>query len=163
MRQRLHLVISETPNLNSLMTIEITNKSGELVPADQVRSLLGHSLVQLKLNPECEVNLVFVDENEMTELHIKWMNESGPTDVLSFPMDMPAAAGDAVTLGDIVIAPTVAARQAATAGHSFEHEVYILAAHGLLHILGYDHANKEDEKVMFALQEDLVKNWQASA
>lgn len=145
------------------MTIEITNKSGELVPADQVRSLLGHSLAQLKLNPECEVNLVFVDENEMTELHIKWMDEPGPTDVLSFPMDMPAVAGDAVTLGDIVIAPTVAARQAATTGHSAEHEIYILAAHGLLHILGYDHANKEDEKVMFALQEDLVKNWQASA
>ena len=145
------------------MTIEITNKSGELVPADQVRALLEHSLVQLKLSSECEVNLVFVDENEMTELHIKWMDEPGPTDVLSFPMDMPENPGDAVTLGDIVIAPTVAATQAATAGHSADHEIFILAAHGLLHILGYDHANKEDEKVMFALQEDLVKNWQASA
>jgi len=145
------------------MSIEITNKSGELVPADQVRALLEHSLVQLKLSPECEVNLVFVDENEMTELHIKWMDEPGPTDVLSFPMDMPENPGDAVTLGDIVIAPTVAATQAATAGHSAEHEIFILAAHGLLHILGHDHANKEDEKVMFALQEDLVKNWQASA
>jgi len=145
------------------MTIEITNKSGELVPADQVRALLEHSLVQLKLSPECEVNLVFVDENEMTELHIKWMDEPGPTDVLSFPMDMPENPGDAVTLGDIVIAPTVAATQAATVGHSADQEIFILAAHGLLHILGYDHANKEDEKVMFALQEDLVKNWQASA
>ena len=145
------------------MAIEITNKSGELVPADQVRALLEHSLVQLKLNADCEVNLVFVDENEMTELHIKWMDEPGPTDVLSFPMDMPENPGDAVTLGDIVIAPTVAATQAETAGHSAEHEIFILAAHGLLHILGYDHANKEDEKVMFALQEDLVKNWQASA
>ena len=145
------------------MTIEITNKSGELVPADQVRALLDHSLVQLKLSSECEVNLVFVDENEMTELHIKWMDEPGPTDVLSFPMDLPENPGDAVTLGDIVIAPTVAATQAATAGHSADHEIFILAAHGLLHILGYDHANKEDEKVMFALQEDLVKNWQASA
>ena len=145
------------------MAIEITNKSGELVPADQVRTLLEHSLAQLMLNADCDVNLVFVDENEMTELHIKWMDEPGPTDVLSFPMDMPENPGDAVTLGDIVIAPTVAATQAATAGHSAEHEIFILAAHGLLHILGYDHANKEDEKVMFALQEDLVKNWQASA
>ena len=145
------------------MTIEITNKSGELVPTDQVRALLTKSLAQLNLNPECEVNLVFVDESEMTELHIKWIDEPGPTDVLSFPMDMPENPNDAVTLGDIVIAPTVAARQAATAGHSVVHEIYILAAHGLLHILGYNHANKEDEKVMFALQEDLVKNWQASA
>jgi probable rRNA maturation factor len=145
------------------MTIEITNKSGELVPSDAVRDLLQNSLVELKLNPECEVNLVFVDVEEMTELHIKWMDEDGPTDVLSFPMDMPASEGDAVTLGDIVISPTVAAQQAATAGHSIDHEIFILAAHGLLHILGYDHANTADEKVMFTLQEDLVKKYQESA
>jgi probable rRNA maturation factor len=145
------------------MTIEITNKSGELVPSDAVRDLLQNALVELKLNPECEVNLVFVDLEEMTELHIKWMDEDGPTDVLSFPMDMPASVGDAVTLGDIVISPTVAAQQAATAGHSIDHEIFILAAHGLLHILGYDHANPADEKVMFTLQEDLVKKYQESA
>jgi probable rRNA maturation factor len=145
------------------MTIEITNKSGELVPADGVREMLQNALLELKLNPECEVNLVFVDIEEMTELHIKWMDEAGPTDVLSFPMDMPAAENEAVTLGDIVIAPTVAAQQAATAGHSIDHEIFILAAHGLLHILGYDHANAADEKVMFTLQEDLVKKYQESA
>ena len=145
------------------MTIEITNKSGELVPSDGVRDLLQNALVELKLNPECEVNLVFVDIEEMTELHIKWMDESGPTDVLSFPMDMPAVENEAVTLGDIVITPTVAAQQAATAGHSIDHEIFILAAHGLLHILGYDHANAADEKVMFTLQEDLVKKYQESA
>ena len=145
------------------MTIEITNKSGELVPSDGVRDLLQNALVELKLNPECEVNLVFVDVEEMTELHIKWMDEAGPTDVLSFPMDMPAVENEAVTLGDIVIAPTVAAQQAATAGHSIDHEIFILAAHGLLHILGYDHANAADEKVMFSLQEDLVKKYQESA
>ena len=145
------------------MTIEITNKSGELVPSDGVRDLLQNALVELKLNPECEVNLVFVDVEEMTELHIKWMDESGPTDVLSFPMDMPSVENEAVTLGDIVIAPTVAAQQAANAGHSIDHEIFILAAHGLLHILGYDHANAADEKVMFTLQEDLVKKYQESA
>ena len=145
------------------MTIEITNKSGELVPTESVRDLLQNSLVELKLNPECEVNLVFVDIEEMTELHIKWMDESGPTDVLSFPMDMPATENEAVTLGDIVIAPVVAAQQAASAGHSIDHEIFILAAHGLLHILGYDHATADEEKVMFALQEDLVEKYQESA
>jgi probable rRNA maturation factor len=145
------------------MTIEITNKSGELVPTENVRTLLQNSLVQLNLNPECEVNLVFVDVTEMTELHIKWMDEGGPTDVLSFPMDIPVDSNESVTLGDIVISPVVAAEQAAAAGHSSEHEIYILAAHGLLHILGYDHADKADEKVMFALQEDLVKNYEALA
>jgi len=145
------------------MTIEITNKSGELVPTENVRTLLQNSLVELKLNPECEVNLVFVDVVEMTELHIKWMDEGGPTDVLSFPMDIPVDSNESVTLGDIVISPVVAAEQAAAAGHSSEHEIYILAAHGLLHILGYDHADKADEKVMFALQEDLVKKYEALA
>ena len=96
----------------------------------------------------------------MTELHIKWMDEGGPTDVLSFPMDMPEPGNEAVTLGDIVIAPVVAAEQAAIAGHSIDHEIFILAAHGLLHILGYDHATPAEEKAMFTLQENLVKKYQ---
>ena len=141
------------------MTIEITNKSGELVPTESVRDLLQNALVELKLNPDCELNLVFVDIEEMTELHIKWMDEGGPTDVLSFPMDMPEPGNEAVTLGDIVIAPVVAAQQAATAGHSIDHEIFILAAHGLLHILGYDHATPDEEKAMFTLQESLVKKF----
>jgi probable rRNA maturation factor len=74
-------------------------------------------------------------------------------------MDMPEKRGDIVTLGDIVIAPAVAAKQALEAGHSTEHEIYILATHGLLHILGYDHADPDEEKVMFALQEKIVKEW----
>jgi probable rRNA maturation factor len=142
------------------MTIEITNKSGELVPTESVRDLLQSALIELKLNTECELNLVFVDIEEMTELHIKWMDEGGPTDVLSFPMDLPEPGNEAVTLGDIVIAPVVAAAQAATAGHSIDHEIFILAAHGLLHILGYDHATPAEEKAMFTLQEKLVKNYQ---
>ena len=133
------------------------------MPTDEVRDLLQTALIELKLSPDCELNLVFVDVEEMTELHIKWMDEGGPTDVLSFPMDLPASENEAVTLGDIVIAPVVAAQQAATAGHSIDHEIFILAAHGLLHILGYDHANAADEKVMFTLQEDLVKKFQESA
>jgi probable rRNA maturation factor len=142
------------------MTIEITNKSGELVPTESVRDLLQSALIELNLNPDCELNLVFVDIEEMTELHIKWMDEGGPTDVLSFPMDLPESGNEAVTLGDIVIAPVVAAQQAAKAGHSIDHEIFILAAHGLLHILGYDHATPAEEKAMFALQEMLVKNYQ---
>ena len=145
------------------MTIEITNKSGELVPTESVRDLLQNAIIELKLNPDCELNLVFVDIEEMTELHIKWMDEGGPTDVLSFPMDLPGPENDAVTLGDIVIAPVVAAQQAATAGHSIDHEIFILAAHGLLHILGYDHATPAEEKAMFTLQETLVKKYQELA
>jgi probable rRNA maturation factor len=142
------------------MTIEVTNTSGQLVPATEINSLLTFALLELALNPECELNVSFVDDEYMTELHIKWMDEPGTTDVLSFPMDMPEAPGQAVTLGDIVISPVVAAEQAKAQGHAIEHEIYILAVHGLLHIIGYDHADKAEEKVMFDLQEKIVRDWQ---
>jgi probable rRNA maturation factor len=142
------------------MTIEVTNTSGQLVPAAEINSLLTFALLELALNPECEINVSFVNDDYMTELHIKWMDEPGTTDVLSFPMDMPETPGEAVTLGDIVISPVVAAEQAKAQGHSIEHEIYILAVHGLLHIIGYDHADKAEEKVMFDLQEKIVRDWQ---
>ncbi len=142
------------------MTIEITNRSGVEAPEKEIESLLTFALDYMDLHPECELSVTFVDDIEMEELHIKWMDEPGTTDVLSFPMDMPESKQDAVTLGDIVIDPIVAANQAATAGHSTNHEIFVLAAHGLLHILGYDHADKDEEKIMFELQETIVKKWE---
>jgi len=139
--------------------IEIENRSGELAPEADVLKLLQFAVKELGLHEECELSLAFINDQEMEELHIKWMDEPGTTDVLSFPMDMPEGKDDAVTLGDIVIDPIVAANQAAATGHSTEHEIYILAAHGLLHILGYDHADKDEEKIMFELQETIVKKW----
>ena len=143
------------------MTVEVTNRSGVTAPEGEVESLLTFGIEYMELHPECELSVTFVDDAEMEELHIKWMEEPGTTDVLSFPMDMPENKDEAVTLGDIVIDPIVAAEQAATAGHSTEHEIFILASHGLLHILGYDHADKDEEKVMFELQETIVKKWAA--
>jgi probable rRNA maturation factor len=145
------------------MTIEITNKSGALAPGDQIQSLLAFAMSELDLHPDCDLNVTFVDDAEMTELHIKWMDEPGSTDVLSFPMDLPETQGEIVTLGDIVISPDFATAQANLAGHSPEHEMFILATHGLLHILGYDHAEAVEEKIMFDLQESLVKQWSAES
>jgi probable rRNA maturation factor len=142
------------------MTIEVTNTSGQLVPTAEMTSLMTHAMKALELNPECDLNIAFVEDDYMTELHVKWMDEPGSTDVLSFPMDMPEEPGQAVTLGDIVISPVVAAAQALTQGHSTEHEIYILATHGLLHIIGYDHADKAEEKTMFDLQEKIVTDWE---
>jgi probable rRNA maturation factor len=142
------------------MTIEVTNTSGQLVPTTEITSLMTHAMNALELNPDCDLNIAFVEDDYMTELHIKWMDEPGTTDVLSFPMDMPEEPGEAVTLGDIVISPVVAAAQAITQGHSTEHEIYILATHGLLHIIGYDHADTADEKIMFELQEKIVSEWE---
>ena len=142
------------------MTIEITNRSGQLVPSEKCLSLLTFVYGKLELHPECDLNLTFINDKEMEELHVKWMNLPGSTDVLSFPMDMPDNGDDPVTLGDIVISPRFAEDQAKKAGHSTNHEIFILATHGLLHILGYDHEDIEDEKVMFALQEAIVSEWE---
>lgn len=142
------------------MPIEILNRSTTDCASADLKSLLKFSLNQLGLHSDCELNLMLVDEAEMTDLHIKWMHEPGPTDVLSFPMDeiKPGWKEEAV-LGDIVICPSIAQGQAEAAGHSFSHELAILSVHGLLHIVGYDHALKEEEIEMFALQESLVARW----
>lgn len=142
------------------MAIEIINNTRQDYSNLKLESLLAFGMAQMEINPDCDLNLMLVDEGEMTELHIKWMDESGPTDVLSFPMDeIEPGYKELGVLGDIVLCPTVALSQAQKAGHSFEHEAAILSMHGLLHILGFDHAEPEEEKEMFALQESLVARW----
>jgi probable rRNA maturation factor len=103
----------------------------------------------------------------MTDLHVKWMDEPGPTDVLSFPMDelRPGREGDvtpAGLLGDVVLCPEVAEQQALAAGHSTVEEMLLLTTHGILHLLGYDHAEPEEEKEMFALQRKLLLTFLAT-
>lgn len=138
--------------------IEIENRSGQLAPESEVLELMRKSLKELGLHPDCELTLAFIDDIEMEELHVKWMDLPGSTDVMSFPMDeLRPNDPEPGILGDIVISPLFARAQAEKAGHSFEHEVKILAAHGLLHLLGYDHQKIDEEKVMFALQEELVR------
>jgi probable rRNA maturation factor len=97
----------------------------------------------------------------MEQLHVQWMDEPGPTDVLSFPMDelrpgtedMPTAAG---LLGDVVLCPQVAQAQAETAGHSLMDELLLLTTHGILHLLGFDHADRDEEREMFGIQRDIL-------
>ena len=138
--------------------IEVINKSGISCPEVEIKKLLSFSISELGLAPECELTLTFIDDAEMEKLHIQWMNLPGSTDVMSFPMDeLRPNDPEPGILGDIVISPLMARSQAEKAGHSYEHEVKILAAHGLLHLLGYDHQELEGERVMFALQEDLVR------
>ena len=97
----------------------------------------------------------------LDQLHVQWMDEPGPTDVLSFPMDeLRPGTEDAPTpaglLGDIVLCPQVAATQAEAAGHSLTDELLLLTCHGLLHLLGFDHAEPEEEKEMFGVQRDIL-------
>ena len=143
------------------MSIEINNESG--IPVDEVaiQRLVTYNLDQLHVHPDAELAIVLVDEGAMEQLHVQWMDEPGPTDVLSFPMDelrpgtedLPTPAG---LLGDIVLCPQVAIGQAESAGHSTLEELFLLTTHGLLHLLGFDHAEPDEEKEMFGLQRDLL-------
>jgi probable rRNA maturation factor len=138
--------------------IEIENRSGQLAPESEVLKLMQFAIKELGLNSECELTLAFINDEEMAQLHEKWMDLPGTTDVMSFPMDeLKPNDPEPGILGDIVISPLVARAQADKAGHPYEYEVKILAAHGLLHLLGFDHQEPEAEREMFALQEDLVK------
>lgn len=142
------------------MAIDIQNRSGVHFPEERLISLLAFGISELELNPECDLNVLLVDEVEMTQLHMKWMGEPGPTDVLSFPMDeIEPGSKEVGILGDIVLCPAIAQAQARDAGHGFDRELSILSVHGLLHIVGYDHATSADEKEMFTLQESIVDRW----
>ncbi|HEY9499341.1 MAG TPA: rRNA maturation RNase YbeY [Terrimesophilobacter sp.] len=143
------------------MSIEVNNESAIEADEAALQRLMIYALDQLHVHPDAELGIVLVDEAAMEQLHVQWMDEPGPTDVLSFPMDeLRPGTEDALTpaglLGDIVLCPQVAAAQAEAAGHSLTDELLLLTCHGLLHLLGFDHAEPEEEKEMFAVQKDLL-------
>lgn len=143
------------------MSVEVNNESGYAVDEAEFAELGRYVLDAMHLHPETELSIMLVDVDVMAELHVRWMDEPGPTDVLSFPMDelRPGREGDVTPpglLGDIVLCPEVAAQQARVAGHSTAEELLLLATHGILHLLGYDHAETADEKEMFELQRQLL-------
>lgn len=142
------------------MSIEVGNETDADIRLREVEELAAHVLEAMGVNPAAEVGIRFVDEQAMSELHVRWMDLPGPTDVMSFPMDELEPGDDAEgVLGDIVICPSVAAEQAAAAGHSLSDEVLLLATHGLLHLMGYDHAEPEEKEEMFGLQRHLLLTW----
>lgn len=149
------------------MTIEINNESAIRVDENAILRLATFALDQMHVHPEAELAIVLVDEGAMEQLHVQWMDEPGPTDVLSFPMDElrpgtedePTPAG---LLGDIVLCPQVAAAQAVTAGHSALDELLLLTTHGILHLLGFDHAEPDEKAEMFGIQGEILKAFAAS-
>lgn len=148
--------------------IEVSNESGLDVSEEELISVARFVIRKMDVNPGAELSMVLLDTNAMADLHMRWMDLPGPTDVMSFPMDElePGGRPDAPEpgpsmLGDIVLCPQFAAKQAEAAGHSLGHELALLTVHGVLHLLGYDHAEPEEEKEMFALQRRLLEEWVA--
>ena len=143
------------------MSIEINNESTIEVDESALQRLAAYAFDILHVHPDAELAIVLVDEAAMEQLHVQWMDEPGPTDVLSFPMDElrpgteeePAPAG---LLGDVVLCPQVAQVQAETAGHTLQEELLLLTTHGILHLLGFDHAEPAEEREMFGIQRDIL-------
>ncbi len=145
------------------MGIDIENTTSKSYDEAALVSVATYSVAAMGVHPESELSITIVDEAEMTDLHIQWMDLPGPTDVLSFPMDeiKPNSAADGPgVIGDIVLCPEFAARQAVN--HSLQEELELLTVHGVLHLLGYDHADPSEEKEMFGLQDQLLAEWRGS-
>ena len=143
------------------MSIEVNNESGHEVDEAELAAVARYVLDEMHVHPQADLSVLLVDVEVMTDLHVRWMDEPGPTDVLSFPMDelRPGRDGEptpAGLLGDVVLCPAVAVEQARAAGHSTAEELLLLTVHGILHLLGYDHAEPAEEKEMFALQRRLL-------
>ncbi len=162
------------------MTVEINNESGVAVDEATLAQLCRYVLDRMRIHPLAELSVVMLDTAAMAALHEQWMDVPGPTDVMAFPMDggepsLEASAseptgpqghgeeaGEAL-LGDVVLCPEVARQQAAQTGHSAEAELHLLCTHGILHLLGYDHGEPDDERAMFDLQAELVHGWAAAS
>jgi probable rRNA maturation factor len=144
--------------------------AGDVAPAVPVDALVAQAqflLDHLGLHPETELAISLVDVAEMAALHEQWLDLPGPTDVLSFPMDQlrvpePGTPAEPGVLGDVVLCPDVAAEQGAAAGHGTAAELELLLTHGILHLLGHDHAEPEEHAVMFGLQDQLLAAWRAA-
>lgn len=143
------------------MSVEVFNESSVALDLEEFTQFADYVLEQMHVGSGVELSVMFIDPEPMEQLHLQWLELPGPTDVMSFPMDelrpgtphQPTAEG---VLGDVCICPQVAEQQAKDAGHSAVEEMLLLEVHGILHLLGYDHVEKDDEKVMFELQRKLL-------
>lgn len=159
------------------MSIEIRNESGVSVDEPALAALARYVLDELRIHPLAELSVLLVDSPTIADLHQRWMGEEGPTDVLAFPMDelrppppgsdrtdRAGSTGDSgpdTVLGDVVLCPEVATEQAREAQRPVTDEMEMLCTHGILHLLGFDHAEPREHATMFGLQDQLLDSWRA--
>lgn len=126
--------------------------------AATLRALTADVLDALEVPAAMEVTVTCVDEDAIAALHAEHLGSEGPTDVLAFPVDAPGEVrpGEPALLGDVVLCPSVAAAQASARAASRDEELEVLTVHGLLHLLGYDHAEPDERAAMFALTDELL-------
>ena len=154
------------------MSIEVLDESGFDLDVTRLAALSRFVMDRMRVHPLAELCIKAVDEQTIASLNQQWMEKEGPTDVLAFPMDelRPGLVNEEPEegiLGDIMLCPTVAERQATEArdngqrGYTTQDEVDLLTVHGILHLLGFDHAEPEEHAEMFGLQARLLAEWQS--
>ncbi len=146
------------------MTIEIIDESGHDLDVKHLAALSRFVMDQMRVHPLAELCIKAVDEDTIAQLNEQWMEKEGPTDVLAFPMDelRPGLVNEEPeegVLGDLVLCPAIAVAQGESAGHGALAEIELLTTHGILHLLGYDHAEPEEHAEMFGLQDRLLEQW----
>jgi probable rRNA maturation factor len=152
-----------------MIDVVIDNRSGQELPLEHI-ARLATAVLERELSErgggddDIELSLSFVDVDEITRLNSVYRDRTEPTDILSFELDdpwaKPAAKEERILLGDIVIQPDIARDRAAAEEVSLEQELWILVIHGVLHLLGYDHATGEDARLMEAREDEHFLCWE---
>ena len=148
------------------MSIEVLNESGHEIDVRELARLSRFVMDVMRVHPQAELCIKAVDEDTISELNQQWMEKEGPTDVLAFPMDelRPGLVNEEPeegVLGDLVLCPAIAEKQGEAAGHGKDAELELLTVHGILHLLGYDHAEPDEHREMFGLQDTLLAQWRS--
>ncbi len=143
------------------MAVYLADEQELDVDSEDLLALARHVLTERSVPDDMELALLLVDEDTIAALNAEHLGKDGPTDVLAFPIDEPGESppGAPAILGDVVLCPAVAAQQAGAHGRTEHDELRLLTVHGILHLLGMDHAEPEEERAMFGLTDELLASY----
>lgn len=147
------------------MAVSLTDEQDRDVAVDELVALARHVLRERQVPDDMAVELLLVDTDTIAQLNAEHLGADGPTDVLAFPIDLPgeAPADAPAVLGDVVLCPAVATSQAPRFSRTPAEELRLLTVHGLLHLLGFDHAEPDERRAMFALTDELLASFAAGS
>lgn len=140
-----------------MITVETIENLSPAIPVELVEKAALAALARESAPADAELTVVLSNDVQLRELNLQWMGINAPTDVLSFPSDENDPETGSRYLGDILISVETAARQAARAGHPVEAEAQLLTVHGVLHLMGHDHAEQEEKARMWAAQAEILE------
>ena len=146
------------------MAVFLADEQEVAVDGDDLVALARHTLRHRRVPEEMECSLLLVDRDTIARMNEQHLGKSGPTDVLAFPIDEPGETppGPPAILGDVVLCPSVAADQASRRDHGTQGELRMLTVHGILHLLGMDHADPASEREMFDLTDTILTSYRES-